>query len=139
MGGGRRIGIGLLVLALVAAGVSVGIRFWPKERGGQLDRSQIRVRVLNGCGIPRQASRARDVLQDMGFNVWEIGNTVQRFERTVLVEHTTLDLANAREVARAIGYKGQIELDPDPLLLLDVTVILGADFARYFPDSTRYL
>jgi hypothetical protein len=140
MGGGRRIGLGLLGLLLIAAGVSIALRFWPQQPDVSRDRSKIRVRILNGCGVPRQASRSADALRELGFDVLEIGNTAQRFESTVLVEHTSSDLGNALELARVIGYpKGQIVLDLDTLLLLDVTVILGEDFTHYFPDLNRYL
>ncbi len=88
---------------------------------------RVRVEVLNGAGIPGLAGRARDRLRDMGFDVVYFGNAPSFDHETSSVVDRVGDPDGARRVARALDL-GAVTSDPDPELLVDVTVVLGADW-----------
>jgi hypothetical protein len=92
---------------------------------------EIRVQVLNGCGVPGAGAGMASVLRQAGgLDVIEIGNADQFDFETSLVLDRTGDSAPARQVARA--------LDGAPVLRQrvadaqsDVTVIVGYDGGRW--------
>lgn len=132
---GRRILFGLLVAALGFAFYSVGKRFAPKKTARPVDRGSIRIQVLNGSGMDRQGKRAATVLRSFGFDVWEIKDATQLFDKTAIYEHSDQGCRNGREVARALRFRDKVGLELDSLLFLDVTVIIGKDYKRFFPDT----
>jgi hypothetical protein len=87
----------------------------------------IRIEVLNGAGAPGLARLATSRLRGGGFDVVFFGNAA-RFDhaRSVVLDRTG-DLAPARAVAAALGIDS-VATVPEPDLLLDVSVILGADW-----------
>jgi hypothetical protein len=94
--------------------------------------SDIRVEVLNGCGVDRLALRVTNILRKKGFNVVTIGDTNnQNFQETVVIERSDKDLKNAKYFAQQIGCKN-IGEDIDPALYLEVTLILGKDYEKIF-------
>jgi hypothetical protein len=94
---------------------------------------RVRVQVLNASrrsGLAREATRE---LRDRGFDVLEFGNAPAGADslRSVVLDRVgRVELA--RQVADAIRI-GRVEARPDSNLMLDVTVILGRDWA---PDTT---
>lgn len=90
------------------------------------ERARIRVEVRNGSGEPGAAGRMTDFLRSAGFDVVDFGNA-DRFdhERTVVVDRVG-DPRRAREVAAALQGV-PIRTDPDSSLILDATVLVGAD------------
>ncbi|TVP47238.1 MAG: LytR family transcriptional regulator [Gemmatimonadales bacterium] len=138
--------VGLLVLLVAGAGIWYGAQFADAE-GRLVARSmdaeaeaetqrrsrlpipaagnRIRVEVLNGGGVRGVAASARDELRDAGFDVVHYGNasTFGHEESTVLLRAGDADAARA--VARALGI-ANIEVEHEPSLLVEVTVILGS-------------
>ncbi len=99
--------------------------------------SNIRVEVLNGCGINRLAIRVTNILRKQGFNVVKIGNTnKQNFEETVVIERNNDDLQNAKYFAKRIGCK-KLGKDVDHALYLEVTLIIGKDYKKFFSDVEK--
>jgi hypothetical protein len=94
---------------------------------------RVRVQVLNASGRPGLARDATRELRDRGFDVLEFGNAPAGSdpERSVVLDRVG-KLELARQVADAIRI-GRVQAKPDSNLVLDVTVILGRDWA---PDST---
>jgi hypothetical protein len=89
--------------------------------------AHVRVEVLNGSGVGGLAREATYRLRGEGFDVVFFGNAA-RFDHThSLVLDRTGDTIAARIVATALGIDS-IASDVDPRLLLDVTVVLGADW-----------
>lgn len=87
----------------------------------------IRIEVLNGAGAPGLARLATSRLRGGGFDVVFFGNAT-RFDHThSVVLDRTGDLAPAWAVAAALGIDS-VATAPEPGLLLDVSVILGADW-----------
>ncbi len=132
---GRKILLGLLIAAVGFAVYSVVKRFSPKKAAPPIDRGSIRIQVLNGSGFDKEGKRAANLLRSFGFDVWEIKDATQLFDKTKLYEHTDKQLRNGREVARALRYRDKVGLELDSLLYLDVTVIVGKDYKKFFPDT----
>ncbi|TET60983.1 MAG: LytR family transcriptional regulator [Candidatus Stahlbacteria bacterium] len=99
--------------------------------------SNIRVEVLNGCGVNRLAIRVTNLLRKEGFNIVKIGDTdKQDFEETVVIERTDENMKNAKYFAKRIGCKN-IGKDIDAALYLEITLIIGKDYNKIFPDVEK--
>ena len=99
--------------------------------------SNMRVEVLNGCGVNRLAIRISNVLRREGFNVVKIGNThTQNFQKTIAIERSDEGMKNVRYFAKRIGCKN-IGKDIDPALYLEVSLIIGTDYKEIFPDVEK--
>jgi hypothetical protein len=125
----------LLLIVLTAFLVSI-VFMYTREDPEELRKrnSNIRVEVLNGCGENRLAIKVANILRRMEFNVVKIGNATDRdFLHTVVIERSREDIENARYFAKVIGCKN-VGKDIDGALHLEVSLILGQDYARYFPD-----
>ena len=94
---------------------------------------KIRVEVLNAAGERGLARRVTWRLRDMGFDVVFYGNAGDTLPKTVVVERADSSMRNAKLVAEAIGCK-EITYEPDPDLLLEVTLIVGKDWREVFKD-----
>ena len=128
----------ILIIILAAFLVSLLIMF-TREDPDEIYRknSNIRVEVLNGCGVNRLAMKVTNVLRKQGFNVIKIGNTEnQDFEKTVIVERSDETLQNAKYMSERIGCKN-IGEDIDAGLYLEVTIIIGKDYGKIFPDVEK--
>lgn len=121
--------IGLLCLSFVA---SLSYRLYSQFRGGGVDRSDITVQVLNGCGVDKLAQEVSEILRLKGFDVVDFANAPSGDqEKTVVIERATMDRSNAMVVARAIKCSN-VTCEIDPLGLFEVTVVLGKDYERLF-------
>ncbi len=99
--------------------------------------SNTRVEVLNGCGVNRLAIRVSNLLRRKGFNVVKIGNTEkQNFEETIVIERSEESMKHAQYFAERIGCKN-IGKDIDPALYLEVSLIIGKDYKKIFPDVEK--
>ncbi len=128
----------LLVIILAAFLISI-IFMYTREDPEEIRKknSTLRVEVLNGCGENRLALKVANVLRRRGFNVVKIGNAAQSdFEKTVVIERSSDDYSNAKYFARRIKCK-YIGKDIDPALHLEVSLILGLDYSRYFTDLSE--
>ncbi len=132
-------GLRPLLLALVFAAVGAfAASLWLEirretaaaegEPAGQWEGRRIRVEVLNGAGIVQLARRATEMLREEQFDVVYYGNA-EEFDRDTSVAIARLDSVEpARRVADALGLR-KVTHDRDRNLYLDVTVILGRDWA----------
>ncbi len=132
-------GLRAIVLALVFAAVGAfAASLWleirretpaaESERAGQWEGRRIRVEVLNGAGVVQLARRATDQLREAQFDVVYYGNA-EEFDRDTSVAIARMDSVEpARRVADELGLR-KVTHDPDRNLYLDVTVILGKDWA----------
>lgn len=99
--------------------------------------SNMRVEVLNGCGVNRLAIRISNVLRRKGFNVVKIGNThAQNFQKTIAIERSDEGMKNVKYFAKRIGCKN-IGKDIDRALYLEVSLIIGTDYKEIFPDVEK--
>ena len=135
--GGALLNGGLVVGGLLVAVLVYGLatraltpRTTPTRAEGA---SRVQVEVRNGAGVDGLAATATAYLRRRGFDVVEIGNAPARDTTTVLVRSgTALD---ARHVAQALGLGVDRVVTGGPTTdySLDVTVTLGADYARLAP------
>lgn len=139
---GARFGAALLVLVAVVVmffATSFVFRLAreiPKSENESVP-SGIRVEVLNGSGRNRIARRVALILREKGFDVVNIDNAQsQDFAKTVVVDRVSGDMRYAKLLARKIGC-GEVVAQPDPSLYLEITVIVGKDCDRLFPDAVR--
>ncbi len=99
--------------------------------------SDLRIEVLNGCGVERLAVRVTDVLREQGFNVVSIGSTrCDSFPESVVIDRVSDTMEKARYMARRIGCRN-VGKDIDPALYVDVTLIVGRDYLKLFPDVEK--
>jgi hypothetical protein len=128
----RGVSILVVVVALLGTAAWLGRRF--PEAGAAEGRpsfapqERVRVEVLNAGGVAGVARDVRDLLIDDGFDVVQWGNA-SSFDRdsTVVVDRVGREeLAEA--VANALGIRNVL-LEPDPELFVDVSVLLGRDWA----------
>lgn len=127
---GALMGVLVLVGSLVS-GMGAGDAAVIPVRGGGVDASgedRIRVEVLNAAGITGLARNATDRLRSAGYDVVYYGNAAS-FGRDTSVVLDRIGRADAaRAVARAVGIP-VVRERRDTTLYLDVTVIIGADWA----------
>lgn len=98
----------------------------PPQAAGDVNPSEVRVRVLNGSGRPGEAGRAAAALQQAGLQVTETGDASARPGNT-LVGYADGAQAKAQLVAGYVG--GPVELRAEPQLGgADVLLTTGAAF-----------
>jgi len=133
-----RVVIYIAAIILILFTASIAVRFTREDpQKIFLRNSNTRVEVLNGCGINRLAVKVTDILREKGFNVVSIGVTrSDSFAESVVLERADVDMENARYFAKRIGCKN-IGKDVDPALYVDVTLIIGADYLKLFPDVEK--
>lgn len=101
-----------------------------QEPGSTLADNRIEVEVLNGCGIPGVAGKFTDYLRSHGYDVVGFTNAQRYDYPRTLVVNRGVDFSRANIVAQTLGVEpSAVENMPDPTLQLDVTVVLGQDYA----------
>lgn len=101
-----------------------------KDTGGVASRpvGRVRVEVLNASGVPGLAAKGRTMLRDRGYDVVYVGNANGFEPDTSLV----LDRVGRMELARSVADELAIPRvfpRPDSNVYVDVTVVLGKDWA----------
>jgi hypothetical protein len=131
-----------LVLTLAAVALLAGSLFAGLGRGGSapapprseeaqaVPAERVRVEVLNAAGVPGLARAATERLRERGFDVVYYGNAGSAAggdTSRVLDRLGKRDVAH--RVAEAIGV-ASVAAAPDTTLYVDVTVVLGRDWAE---------
>jgi hypothetical protein len=112
----------------------------PLRSGGDREDGsghEIRVQVLNGCGVPGAGSSLASLLRrGEGIDVIEIGNADSfEFESSVVVDRAGNRTA-ARRVAEVLG-EPPVVLQRTLERRFDVTVIVGYDNGRWLEPMAR--
>lgn len=127
----------LYILILLVTGFLISmIIMYTREDPEEIYKknTSIRVEVLNGCGVDRLALKVANILRKRGFNVMKIGNAShESFDESVIIERIDENMKNAHYVAKRIGCKN-IGKDIDPALYIEITLIVGKDYRKLFPD-----
>ena len=102
---------------------------------GVASSDRIRVQVLNGTGAPGLSQQVQPALAAAGAVVSLTGNA-DRFDHqlTQVVFYRDEDLEAAQAVRQALGV-GEVVRSLVPLDVVDVTVVVGADFAAGTPTT----
>ncbi|HAA74442.1 TPA: hypothetical protein DCE37_04890 [Candidatus Latescibacteria bacterium] len=96
----------------------------------------IKVEVLNGCGVDGMARTVGNRLRDTGFDVMTLDNA-DRFDypESIVIDRLGKP-SEAVKVAEALGISNQIQqIVPDQFRIESVTVIVGKDFGRIGLDQ----
>lgn len=99
------------------------------------DGERIRVRILNGAGAPGVAQDVQPLLVDVGAQVTLSGNADRfDYETTQVVYYEDDRLDDARAIVEALGV-GEVVKSLNELAVVDVTVVVGADFLAAHPGG----
>ena len=136
----------LPVIMVLAAGASVAWRLLPEEETIP-DAKSLRVEVVNGCGTPRVGRAVADELQMRGFDVYAVKADRERSPLTTVVDLRDPTGSNAQKMARALSIQRhwrKLPLGPravpetrvelDSSRYLEVRLVVGADYRRFFAD-----
>ena len=136
----------LLVVLALATGASIAWRLLPEEES-EPDAKLLRMEVVNGCGTPRVGRAVADELQMRGFDVYVVRADRERSARTTVVDLRAPSGRNAQTMARALSVQRhwrklplgpravpetRVELDSGRYL--EVRLVVGADYRRFFSD-----
>ncbi len=91
-----------------------------------------RLQILNGVGVPGIGQEVAERLRFGGLRVVLTGNADHFDHRTTLIvvyDDTPEQVAVAREIQDLLGV-GRVERSTTPQTVVDVTIVVGADFAR---------
>ena len=84
------------------------------------------VEVLNASGRPGLARQVTRLLRRQGIDVIYFGNAPERLDSTAVLVRRG-ELSQGHRVARELGL-GRVRAEPDTLLRVDVSVLLGSDY-----------
>jgi hypothetical protein len=87
----------------------------------------IKVEVLNGCGVQDLARVTTDYLRGKGFDVINYGNAAEEQKRTVVIDRLSPEKRWAKIVASALDIKLTSAI-VDSSLCVHVLVLLGKDY-----------
>jgi hypothetical protein len=134
------------VVLVLAAGASIAWRLLP-EAEAIPDVKSIRMEVLNGCGTPHVGRAVADELQMRGYDVYAVRDDKKRSALTTVVDLRDPTGGNAQAVARALSVQPhwrKLPLGPkavpetrvqlDSSRYLEVRLVVGADYRRFFAD-----
>lgn len=96
------------------------------EKEKSVDRSSIKVQILNGSGINGAASIIKEELEKKGYKVSSIGNISGVKFTTSHIVDKTLKGDSAKQLSSDLDIS-HIEKDQDSLARVDLLVILGLD------------
>lgn len=91
----------------------------------------VKVEVLNGCGVDGMAREVGNRLRETGFDVMTLDNA-DRFDypESIVIDRLGKP-EDADRVAEALGISNRIQqIVPDPFRIESVTVIIGRDYGR---------
>ncbi|MCK4575114.1 LytR C-terminal domain-containing protein [candidate division WOR-3 bacterium] len=129
-----RITIFILTFLLLSILASMILRFAKKEKRLPYNVSveYPRVEVLNGCGVDNLAYKVSMFLREKGFDVVEISNVKEsNVERTIIIERVDKNMKNAKILRKIVNCPNMTTMI-DSTLFLEVTLLLGKDYKKYF-------
>lgn len=91
---------------------------------------KIQLNVLNASGESGIASKTRNHLRSLGFDVVEIGNYDKMIDSTIIIDRLG-DNTSSFKLSKAIGLEeNKIQTVIDSSLFLRATLVLGKDFSN---------
>jgi len=118
-----------LILILSAFLFSFGMKIWRP-----VDYHQIKIEVLNGCGVNNLARNTTRYLRENGFDVTFYGNARDRIKNTVIVDK----LYEKEKWARIVGRALDVDIytvNIDSTRCVNVIIILGMDYDSVLPKE----
>ncbi len=96
----------------------------------------IQVEVLNGCGVGGVGDKVTDVIRSKGIDVVKTGNYMTfDIDQTFIIDRVG-KIETAYKVADSLGIdKKNIITQTNKQYFLDLTIVIGKDFNKYFQKS----
>ncbi len=96
----------------------------------------IQVEVLNGCGVAGVGDKFTDIIRSSGFDVVKTGNYMSfDIDNTFIIDRLG-KIETAYRVADSLGIdKKNIINQTNKQYFLDLTIVIGKDFNKYFKKS----
>ncbi len=140
--------IGLLSLLILILFLFVKRRFFfPQEKAQSEEYGKVRVEIINCSGNPKIGKRILEHLRRKGFNVYDVIFDPETISKTIVCERRDTLKRNALLLTKCIAQKKRVGIfrreimimpeikeEIDPNLFIDVSIILGRDFKRFFPE-----
>ncbi len=119
----------ILIIIVIVSGIDKWIL---KENSAffNINGARIKVNIFNASGIDKAGNDVGDHLRNLGFDIIDVDNYFKILENTILISREK-EKANAKKVARAIKYKGEIITEIQENYPSQVTIILGKDILEY--------
>lgn len=94
----------------------------------------IKIEVLNGCGVQDLARVTTDYLRKKGFDVINYANAAEEQQRTVVIDRLSPEKKWAKIVAKALDLNLTSAII-DSSLCIHVLVLLGKDYDEVMPKK----
>ena len=94
------------------------------ESKTEINKKDIKIKILNSTGVNRLASNYKDKLRDKGYDVIGIGNYDKKLNKTVIKVYNRDDYGT---ILKGDLKFGKIENEKDKNSSVDIVVILGSD------------
>ncbi|MCF7809018.1 MAG: LytR C-terminal domain-containing protein [Candidatus Marinimicrobia bacterium] len=91
--------------------------------------NNISVEILNGCGVSGLAALFKEIVHQKTFDVLNTENAAHfQYENTLIIVRTDKTEA-AYKLAEELGIsRERVQIDKDPSLAVDITMIIGHDY-----------
>lgn len=86
----------------------------------------ISIELLNGSGDNSKIEKAKELLEEAGYNVKKTGKT-SSIAQTIITNKKDVTDENLKNIKQVLG-KGNISINKSSTSLVDVTIIIGKDF-----------
>jgi hypothetical protein len=146
--------IPILAVAFIAYAIGTSYPNWITTEPKPvmiLSPEMVRLQVLNASGVIGAGKSVRDYLALSGFDIYEDRNNDEILPHTRIIDRLDPQMGYAREIQKfltvpgrrlgpvTIRRRGQPEIGSkvDSLLYLEATVLLGTDYATFFPVNPR--
>ena len=123
----------ILTLSLIFT-VSIYIVSFSYKITSPTQYKNIKVEVLNGCGVQNLARITTDYLRSQGFDVINYDNAAEEQIRTAVIDRLSPEKKWAKTVAEAL----QVDLTSaviDSNLCIHALVLLGKDYNKVLPEK----
>lgn len=88
--------------------------------------SQIKIELLNGSGNKASLQRAKDILEEAGYNVTKTGTT-SSISKTIITNKKDISDEELKEIKDKLSV-GNISTNRSSTSLVDVSIVIGKDF-----------
>jgi len=117
---------------------TLGVKEEPSPAPTQIEvnKGEIKIEVLNGTGIAREASFLKEKLQGLGFKIIEVGNTEEQYEAAQFLLSESLPQGLIDEVGNLLKnvYK-EVKTQTSEDLDVDISIITGLRQGQTLPPT----
>lgn len=143
-----------ILILVIIAGLYLKPIFYPRRDKKEpiiKPHTQIRLEVINSCGVAKAGKSAQDFLRGLGFDVYQVKTGQYQIEKTMVIDRLSREAENAQIIGDALKkrerklflsfiplpwykeFRPVVAIEIDSTLYLEATVILGKDYNKFFP------